>query len=337
MRAAVVEQFGPPESLRVVDVDDPVPAPGTVLVEVAAAGVNFPDVLVVAGSYQILPPRPFSPGKEVAGTVHAVGDGVTGVAVGDRVMAQVEHGGYAELVVVPAGQVVPLPDGVAETEAAVVGLAALTAHVALRRRARLRPGETVLVTGAGGGVGAAGVQVAKAWGATVIAAARDEERAGAAAAQGADHVLVAGPTLRDDVRRLTDGRGADVVLETVGGEVFTQALRATAWEGRLVVIGFASGDVPLVKAGHLLVKNVSVLGLQVSDYRDREPETVRAALTELLALHSEGRLRVPIARTYALDEAGSALAEVRRGGLTGRVVLTCRAPAHTISEGGDPS
>ncbi|MPZ63253.1 MAG: zinc-binding dehydrogenase [Propionibacteriales bacterium] len=337
MRAAVVEEFGPPESLRVLEVGEPTVAPGTVLVEVAAAGVNFPDVLVVAGNYQILPPRPFIPGKEVAGTVRAVGDGVTGLSVGDRVVAQVEHGGYAELVVVPAGQVVPLPDGVPETEAAVVGLAALTAHIALRRRARLEPGETVLVTGAGGGVGAAGVQLAKAWGATVLAVARDEERAAIAAAQGADHVLVAGGTLRDDVRRLTDGRGADVVLETVGGDVFAQALRATAWEGRLVVIGFASGEVPVVKAGHLLVKNVGVLGLQVSDYRDREPQTVQDALIELLALRAEGRLSVPVAHTYPLDEAGTALADVQRGGLAGRVVLTCRPPTSTTPEGGDPS
>lgn len=333
MRAAVVEDFGPPQSLRVTAVADPVAGPGDVLVEVAAAGVNFPDVLVVAGTYQILPPRPFSPGKEVAGRVRAVGDGVTGLAVGDRVLAQVEHGGYAELVSVPAGQVVPVPDEVPDEEAAALGLAALTAHVALRRRARLQRGETVLVTGAGGGVGAAGVQLAKAWGATVVAVARDRQRAEAAAAQGADHVLVAGPDLRDRVREVTRGRGADVVLETVGGDVFDQALRATAWEGRLVVIGFASGEAPVVKAGHLLVKNVSVLGLQVSDYRDREPARVRETLRDLLALRAEGRLTVPIARRYPLAEAGDALAEVRRGGLVGRVVLDCRPDHPTQREG----
>ncbi|HWL97619.1 MAG TPA: NADPH:quinone oxidoreductase family protein [Nocardioidaceae bacterium] len=336
MRAAVVKEFGPPESLQLAEMPDPEAGPGTVVVEVTAAGVNFPDVLVVAGTYQILPPRPFSPGKEVAGTVRAVGAGVTGLAVGDRVLAQVEYGGYAECVVVSACQVVPLPDEVPAIEAAAVGLTGLTAHVALQRRARLRPGETVLVTGAGGGVGAAGVQLAKAWGATVLAVARDEERAAVAADQGADHVLVAGPMLRDDVRRLTDGRGADVVLETVGGDVFTQVLRATAWEGRVVVIGFASGDLPTVKAGLLLVKNIGVLGLQVSDYRDREPETVRDALAELLALRAAGRYSVPVARTYPLAEAGAALADVQRGGLTGRVVLTCTRSA-TAPEGGDPS
>jgi NADPH2:quinone reductase len=323
MRAALVENFGPPNSLVTGEAPDPVAGPGQVLVEVAAAGVNFPDVMVVAGTYQILPERPFSPGKEVAGTVRAVGAGVDRIGVGDRVLAQIEYGGYAELVVAPDSQVVALPDGVPFPEAAALGLAAITAHFALVRRAHLRPGEAVLVTGAGGGVGSAGVQIAKALGATVIAVARDEERATLAGQQGADHVLVAGPSLRDEVLALTDRRGADVVLESVGGDVFAQALRSTAWEGRLVVIGFASGDLPTIKAGHLLVKNLAVMGIQVSDYRDREPETVRQVIEELLDLHVQGRLTVPIDRIYPLDEAATALAAVEAGGLKGRVVLSC--------------
>jgi NADPH:quinone reductase-like Zn-dependent oxidoreductase len=324
MRAALVESFGPPDSLVTGEAADPVAGPREVLVEVAAAGVNFPDVMVVAGTYQILPERPFSPGKEVAGTVRAVGAGVDRFRIGDRVLAQIEYGGYAELVVAPDSQVVALPDGMPFPEAAALGLAAITAHFALVRRAQLRPGETVLVTGAGGGVGSAGVQIAKALGATVIAVARDEERATLAEEQGADHVLVAGPSLREEVLALTDRRGADVVLESVGGDVFAQALRCTAWEGRLVVIGFASGDLPTIKAGHLLVKNLAVLGIQVSDYRDREPETVRQVIEELLDLHVQGRLTVPIDRTYPLEEAATALAAVEAGGLRGRVVLICR-------------
>ena len=328
MRAAVVETFGPPTSLVTAEVADPVPAPGEVVIEVAAAGVNFPDVLVVAGEYQILPERPFSPGKEVSGTVHAVGDGVTEFSPGDRVMAQIEHGGYAERVTVPEAQVVPLPDAVAFPEAAALGLGAITAHFALVRRARLQAGETVLVTGAGGGVGSAGVQLAKALGAQVIAVAQDEERAALAKTQGADHIVLAGPSLRDEVRDLTGGRGVDVVLELVGGDVFTQSLRATAWEGRIVVIGFASGDIPAVKAGHLLVKNIAVLGLQVSDYRDREPAAVRRAIEHMLDLHVQGRLTVPVAKTYPLDEAGAALESVRRGRVAGKVVLTTSSPSH---------
>lgn len=324
MRAALVETFGPPESLITRKVADPVPGRAEVLIEVAAAGVNFPDVLVVAGTYQILPERPFSPGKEVAGRVRAVGPDVDRIGVGDRVLAQIEYGGYAELVLAQEPQVVAIPDGMPFPEAAALGLAAITAHFALVRRANLRPGETVLVTGAGGGVGSAGVQIAKALGAIVIAVARDAERAALAEEQGADQVLVAGPCLREQVMTLTDGQGANVVLESVGGEVFAQALRCTAWEGRLVVIGFASGDLPTIKAGHLLVKNFAVMGIQVSDYRDREPDAVRQVVDELLELHVQGRLTVPIDRTYPLEEAAAALAAVEAGGLRGRVVLTCR-------------
>ncbi|MDK3256498.1 NADPH:quinone oxidoreductase family protein [Blastococcus capsensis] len=327
MKAALVQEFGPPETLVTGELADPVAGPGEVLVEVAAAGVNFPDVLVVAGSYQILPERPFSPGKEIAGTVRAVGEGVDRLTVGDRVLAQIEHGGYAELVAVPEPQVVTLPDEVPFVDAAAFGLGAITAHFALVRRAGLRPGETVLVTGAGGGVGSAGVQIARALGATVIAVAQDEERAALARQQGADSVVMAGTSMRDDVLALTEGRGADVVLELVGGDVFAQSLRCTAWEGRLVVIGFASGDLPTIKAGHVLVKNLAVLGLQVSDYRDREPESVRAAIEHLLQLYVDGRLTVPVARTYPLEQAGAALEAVASGSVAGKVVLTCTPAA----------
>jgi NADPH:quinone reductase-like Zn-dependent oxidoreductase len=170
-------------------------------------------------------------------------------------------------------------------------------------------------------VGSAGVQIAKALGATVIAVAQDETRAALAKEQGADHVLLAGSALKDEVFALTDGHGADVVLELVGGDVFAQSLRATAWQGRLVVIGFASGDLPVVKAGHILVKNLAVMGLQVSDYRDREPESVRQAIEHMLELYLEGRLTVPVARTYPLEGAGQALEAVRSGTVTGKVVL----------------
>lgn len=334
MRAALVEEFGPPESLVTGELPDPVAAEGEILIEVAAAGVNFPDILVVSGDYQILPERPFSPGKEVAGIVRALGPGVDTFAVGDRVLAQVEHGGYAELVAVPEPQVVELPDGVPFTDAAAFGLGAITAHFALVRRAQLKAGEIVLVTGAGGGVGSAGVQIAKALGATVIAVAQDTTRAALAQEQGADHVLLAGTRLKEEVMRLTDGHGADVVLELVGGDVFAQALRATAWEGRLVVIGFASGDMPVIKAGHVLVKNLDVMGLQVSDYRDREPESVRRSIEHMLELYQEGRLTVPVARTYPLEDAGKALEDVRNGTVKGKAVLvTGRGGGTELTEG----
>jgi NADPH:quinone reductase-like Zn-dependent oxidoreductase len=320
MKAMRVETFGAP--LVLTELPRPEPAAGQVVIEVAVAGVNFPDLLVVDGTYQILPPVPFSPGKEVAGVVAAIGAGVRGIAVGDRVLAQIEFGGYTEVIAVPATNVVSLPAGVSFAQAAACGLGYLTAHFALVRRARLAPGETVLVTGAGGGVGSGAVGLAKAMGAVVIAVAQDDARAALALAQGADHVVRSDAAdLREQIRALTDDRGVDVVVETVGGAVFTAALRATAWEGRVVVIGFASGDIPTVKAGHVLVKNIAVLGLQVSDYRDREPESVRAALTDILDLMAAGRMTVPIAAVYPLERAGDALAAVRAGAAIGKVVL----------------
>lgn len=321
MRAVVLEEFGSPDSLVVNDVPDPRPGPGEVVVDVAASAVNFPDVLVVAGTYQILPPLPFTPGKEIAGVISEVGSEVRGLAVGDRVAAQLESGGYAERVVVGQELIVPVPDQVPLDVAATTGLVYTTAAYALRQRAGLKPGETVLVTGATGGVGAAAVQLAKAWGATVIAAATPD-RADQLRAQGADHVVAPDPkTLRDEVRAATGGRGVDVAVEAIGGDLFAQVVRSMAWEGRLVVVGFASGDVPSIKAGHLLVKNISVSGLQVSDYRERDPRGYCAVIEEVLDLVRDGRLVVPIAARFPFDEAGSALNGLADRTIRGRIVL----------------
>ncbi|TCI96384.1 NADPH:quinone oxidoreductase family protein [Aeromicrobium sp. IC_218] len=331
MRAALVKQFGPPNSLVVEEVPDLVPGPGEVVVEVAAVSINFPDILVVEGTYQNLPPRPFSPGKEAAGRVLAVGEGVERLRVGQRVLALMEHGGYAEQLLVPADVVTELPDVMSFVDAAAFGLVYSTAHFGLRRRGSVEPGETVLVTGAGGGVGSAGVQLAKAWGARVVALAQDETKAALARSQGADVVLTCGPeTLRDELLAATDGRGVDVVLEMLGGDYLTQIIRATAWEGRVVVVGFASGGQNPIKPGHLLVKNISVSGLQSSDYRDRTPSLMRQAMTELFQLHVEGRLDAAVDRTYALEQVGEALQYVKDGKVKGKVVLT-------TGLGGDPS
>lgn len=323
MRAVLVEDFGPPTTLVVRDVPDLEPGPGEVLVDVAAASVNFPDILVVEGTYQHLPPRPFSPGKEVAGHVTAVGAGVQRVAVGQRVLALVEHGGYAEQLLVAEDLAIELPDEVAFEQAAAAGLVYATAHFGLRRRGQLAAGETVLVTGAGGGVGSAGVQLAKAWGARVVALAQDQAKAELARAQGADLVLTSGPeTLRDDLLAATDGRGVDVVLEMLGGDYLTQIVRATAWEGRIVVVGFASGGQVPIKPGRLLVKNIGVLGLQSSDYRDRAPELLRAAMGEVLELLGSGVVDAAIDTTFPLDRAADALQYVKDGKVRGKVVLT---------------
>jgi NADPH:quinone reductase-like Zn-dependent oxidoreductase len=310
----------------VTELDEPAPGPHQVVVDVAAAGVNFPDLLVVGGTYQNLPSLPFVPGKEIAGTVVATGDAVTTPAVGDRVAAQVEYGAFAERVAVEAANAVRIPDGVDFPTAAGFGMGFLTAQLALVRRAGLRPGETVLVTGANGDVGSAAIQLVSALGGRAIAAVRSATHAETLRELGAEHVIVGDPgTLRDKARELTKGRGADIVIDNIGGETFAQALRCVAWEGRLVVVGFASGgDIPMIKSGHLLVKNISVLGLQASDYRDREPATMREVQQKLFELYLAGKLRLPITARFPLEDAADALELARRGGLLGKVILELR-------------
>lgn len=323
MRAALVKEFGPPSSLVVEDVPDLEPGAGEVVIEVAAVSINFPDILVVEGSYQNLPPRPFSPGKEAAGRVVAVGEGVERLAVGQRVLALVEYGGYAEQLRVPEDLVMELPDTLSYEEAAAFGLVYSTAYFGLVRRGQLQPGETVLVTGAGGGVGSAGVQLAKALGARVVALAQDDRKGEAAREQGADVVLTSTPeTLRDDLLAATDGKGVDVVLEMLGGDFLTQIIRATAWEGRIVIVGFASGGQNPIKPGHLLVKNIAVLGLQSSDYRDREPELMRSTMAEMFQLFEQGLINGAVDITFPLEDAAEGLQYVKDGKVRGKAVLT---------------
>ncbi|MFF5110323.1 NADPH:quinone oxidoreductase family protein [Streptosporangium sp. NPDC000095] len=323
MRAALVKEFGPPTSLVVEDVPDPVPGPGEVVIEVGAVSVNFPDILVVEGKYQNLPERPFSPGKEAAGRVKAVGAGVERLRVGQRVLALVEFGGYAEQLRVPEELVMELPDAMSYESAAASGLVYSTAYFGLLRRGRMKPGETVLVTGAGGGVGSAGVQLAKAYGARVIALAQDDAKAELARRQGADVVLTSTPeTLRDDLLAATDGRGVDVVLEMLGGDFLTQIIRATAWEGRIVIVGFASGGQNPIKPGHILVKSISIVGLQSSDYRDRMPELMRSTMAEVFRLFVDGKVDAAVDTTFPLQKAGDALQYVKEGRVKGKVVLT---------------
>lgn len=323
MRAALVKEFGPLSGLAVEEVADLVPGPGEVVIEVGAVSVNFPDILVVEGTYQNLPERPFSPGKEAAGRVIAVGVGVERISVGQRVLALVEYGGYAEQLRVPEELVMELPASMTYPEAAAFGLVYSTAYFGLRRRGRLEPGETVLITGAGGGVGSAGVQLAKAWGARVIALARDEEKGALARGQGADVVLTSTPaTLRDDLLAATGGRGVDVVLEMLGGDFLTQIIRATAWEGRIVIVGFASGGQNPIKPGHLLVKSISVVGLQSSDYRDRMPELMRSTMAEMFELHEQGALSAGVDTVFPLAKAADALQYVKDGRVKGKAVIS---------------
>jgi len=329
MRAIVVDEFGPPERLHLREMPAPQPGPGEVLVEVHMAPVNYVDLLVVGGSYQFLPARPFIPGKGPAGVVAALGPTVTVPRVGDRVLAMAEEGSYAEFIALGADQCHRLPPRMSFVEAASLSLVYDTAWFALRERARVAPGETVLVLGASSGVGRAGVQLARAMGARVLAGISRPERAATAVAAGADAVISLSrenlrDTLREDVWAATDGRGADVILDPLGGEVFAAALRALAWCGRLVVIGFAGGPIPTVKANYLLLKNIEISGLQVSDYRKRRPARMAACFDEIFKLYEESRIEPAPAQVFPLDKAGEALAALRDRRLAGRAVLRLR-------------
>ena len=329
MRAIVVDEFGPPERLHLREMPAPQPGPGEVLVEVHMAPVNYVDLLVVGGSYQFLPARPFIPGKGPAGVVAALGPTVTVPRVGDRVLAMAEEGSYAEFIALGADQCHRLPPRMSFVEAASLSLVYDTAWFALRERARVAPGETVLVLGASSGVGRAGVQLARAMGARVLAGISRPERAATAVAAGADAVISLSrenlrDTLREDVWAATDGRGADVILDPLGGEVFAAALRALAWCGRLVVIGFAGGPIPTVKTNYLLLKNIEVSGLQISDYRKRRPARMAACFAEIFKLYEESRIEPAPAQVFPLDKAGEALAALRDRRLAGRAVLRLR-------------
>ncbi|HZU91064.1 MAG TPA: NADPH:quinone oxidoreductase family protein [Stellaceae bacterium] len=329
MRAIVVDEFGPPEGLCVGAAPTPAPGPGEVLVEIRAAPVNYVDLLTIGGTYQFLPPRPFIPGKGPAGIVAALGPGVTRLSVGDRVLAMAESGGYAETVAVAAEQCYRLPPQMSFVEAAAFSLVYDTAWMALRRRARLAPGETVLVLGAAGGVGRAAVQLARALGARVLGGVSRPERERAARAAGAAAIVdLSQPNLRDALRNqvyaLTDGRGADVILDPLGGEVFGAAIRALAWCGRLVVIGFAAGGIPTLKINYLLLKNIEVSGLQISDYRRRRPEELATCYAELFGFYALGLAEPAPAIMFPLEQAGAALAALRDRRLEGRAVLRLR-------------
>ena len=329
MRAIVVDQFGPAERLRVGAAAEPVPGPEEALVTVHAAPVNYVDLLVVGGTYQFLPPLPFIPGKGPAGVVAALGREVTSLQVGDRVLAMAEQGGYAEAVAVRADQCYRLPLSMSFSEAASLSLVYDTAWFALRERARLESGETVLVLGASGGVGQAAVQLARAMGARVLAGIARPEWTAAVRAAGADAVIdLSAADLRDSLRAqvyaVTEGRGADIVLDPLGGAIFEAAVRALAWRGRLVVIGFAAGGIPTIRTNYLLLKNIEISGLQISDYRKRRPAQVARCFAEIFRLYDQGKIKPAAAIRFPLARAGEALAALRDRRIAGRAVLELR-------------
>lgn len=327
MKAVLIRQFGAPDTLRVENVPDPACGIDEVLIDVKAAGVNFPDSLVIRGQYQILPPLPFSPGKDVAGTVRQVGSAVKGLAVGDRVVAQMEYGGYAGCAVTHHENCYKLPDTISDVDAAAMGLVYQTAYFALVERGGFHAGERVLINGAAGGVGGAAIQLTKGLGGIVLAGVNTSEQAESARRHGADHIIDLGAeNLRDALRRqvhdCTDGHGADVVLDPLGGDIFDASLRAVAWCGRVVIIGFAAGRIPAIKANYLLVKNIAVSGLQWSDYRERAPQKVREVQQRLFDLHASGAIRPDIAQVFPLERFAEPLAILESGKATGKYVLS---------------
>lgn len=322
MRAIVVDRWMEPAELAVSEIPAPAVGPGQLGVEVRAAGCNFFDILLVQGRYQVKPPFPFVPGGEVAGVVREVGAGVTGFAPGDRVLAAVPIGGYAERIALPAAFAHRMPESMGFDEGAALPIVYPTSYAGLVFRAGLQRGETLLVHAAAGGVGLAAVQIGKALGARVIATAGGAEKVRVALEAGADDGIdYASEDFVERVKALTGGRGADVIYDSVGGDVFDRSLKCIAWNGRLLVIGFAGGTIPSVAANRILLKNIAVVGLHWGAYLKNEPARVPQTYAALFQLYDEKQIRPVIYRAWPLEEAPAALAALGSRQSHGKVVL----------------
>ena len=322
MRALVCRDYGPVENLVIEEWDDPVPDDGQVAFDVRAAGLNFADTLIIAGKYQVRPPLPFVPGNEASGVVTAVGRNVTRFKPGDRVIGALRGGAFAERTVVDEHLAIPLPDRMSFEEGAAYSVAYGTSYHALKQGARLRSGETVLVLGAAGGVGYAAVELAKALGAKVIAAASSDEKLAFARQAGADEVInYASGSLKDSVKALTDGTGIDVVYDPVGGDLAEQALRATAWHGRYLVVGFASGDIPRVPLNLTLLKEASIVGIWYGPWAERHNDELWKNVAELSAMVEAGTIRPRYSEAFSLDEFVDAFRVITERRVLGKIVL----------------
>lgn len=323
MKAVLCKEFGTLDTLVIEEVESPTIKGGEVKIKVRACGVNFPDVLMIQGLYQVRPPFPFSPGLEVSGDVIEVGAGVDNVSVGDRVIAMLQYGGFAEEVVVPAMMCLPMPANMSYEHGAGFPLVYGTSHVALAHRGKLQAGETLLVLGAAGGVGLTAVELGKLMGANVIAAASTPEKLALTQQYGADEIIqYTTENLRDRVKELTDGKGADVIYDPVGGDMFDMAIRRVAWEGRYLVIGFASGRIPEVPANIPLLKNSSIVGVFWGAYLMNNPSVIMNSFQQLLTWYAEGKLHPHIHKTFPIDEAPSAILELAERRAMGKVLVT---------------
>lgn len=325
MKAVLCKAFGMPESLSLEDVPAPEPGPGEVLVDVHATALNFPDVLMIQGKYQSQPPFPFAPGGEIAGVIRAVGSGVEQPKVGDRVFGGTGYGGMAEQIVVKPRALRAMPELMSFAEASGISTTYGTSYYALKQRADLKVGETLLVLGAGGGVGLAAVELGKAMGARVIAAASTPEKLAAAKAAGADELIdYSDGELKDKVKALTDGQGADVIYDPVGGDLFDQVMRCINWYGRVLVIGFAAGDIPRVPINLILLKSCQLVGVFFGAWSARVPDEAAANFREILDLYRKGRIKPMIGAEYPLQDYAAALRCLMERKAIGKVVVNVR-------------
>ena len=325
MKAVLCKAYGPPESLVLEETNAPPVGKGQVKIAVHAAGLNFPDTLIIQGKYQFKPPFPFSPGMEIGGVVSEVGPGVSLVKAGDRVMASTGNGGFAEEAVAPETAVYRIPDNMDFASAAAFPITYGTTYHALIDRAHMRPGEWLLVHGAGGGVGLNAVEMGKLLGAKVIATAGSDEKLKVAQQYGADHLInYSSEKIRDRVKEITGGNGADVIYDPVGGDVFDESMRCIAWEGRLLVIGFASGRIPQLPVNLVLLKGCEVVGVFWGSFTARTPDRNRANFAEMLKWYAEGKLKPHVSATFGLDQVPQAMQALLDRKIAGKAVITVR-------------
>lgn len=325
MRALVCKEYGPPESLVIEELEEPVPGKGQIVVDVEAAGINFPDVLMIAGKYQVKTPPPFVPGNEAAGVVSAVGDGVKRINVGNRVIVMTRGSAFAEKVVADEITTMPLPDELDFEQGAGFAVTYGTSYHALKQSANVQPDDTVLVLGAAGGVGITAVELAKALGARVIAAASSDDKLDFAKAAGADELINYTETsLKERARELTDGNGVDVVYDPVGGELAEQAFRACAWHARYLVIGFASGDIPSFALNIALLKEASIIGVWWGTWAAKNPQLQVQNMRDVAGLLAAGKIQPRVTESYALDDFVDAFSAITGRRARGKVILRMR-------------
>jgi NADPH2:quinone reductase len=322
MKAVVCNAWGLPDTLVVQELPEPQAGPGQVALDVKAAGVNFPDVLIIQGKYQFKPELPFTPGSELSGVVRALGDGVTGLKVGDQVIAFTAQGAFAQQIVVPAHACMPMPPGMDFDTAAAITLTYGTSHHAVVDRAALKAGETMLVLGAAGGVGLAAIEIGKALGARVIAAASSDEKLAVCTEHGADAVInYTTEDLREAIKAATGGNGPDVIYDPVGGIYAEPAFRSIGWRGRYLVVGFANGEIPKLPLNLTLLKGASLMGVFWGEFAKREPKANMAAMRQLMGWLAEGKIKPRISGRYALADTAAALNDMAARKVTGKVVI----------------